>query len=87
MLSKRRPRERRTSRLDREKDMISLAMVEVMAPEGPWVFHRLSTQYDCRESKKSAEERGRSAEEAGDRLSRSHAVDLPSINQLDELRR
>lgn len=45
---------------------MGLTVVKVMAPESPWVLHRLSARDDCRESKKLAEERGRSAEEAGD---------------------
>ena len=64
---------------------MDLTMVEVMAQEGPWIFHRLSARYGCRESKKLAEKRGRSAKEAGDGLSSGHAVDLPGIGQLDEL--
>lgn len=58
-------------------------MVEVMALERPCVS-TASLRYCCRESRKLAEERGRSAEEARDRLSSGHAIDLLSIGQLNE---
>ena len=64
---------------------MSLTMVEVMAPEGPWIFHRLSVRDRCRESKKLAEECGRSAEEAESRRCRGYAVDLRNVGPLNEL--